>query len=115
VFEDVVVYAADPWHTPALASINRFYLQEVEPIDDDDDDDDLDPATVCTFAAGDGTGGTETRIDSAPSAQACAILVRETQPSANGATYSNTGGTDCYAEFGMTGRNDSASWQTCSW
>jgi hypothetical protein len=35
------------------------------------------------------------------------------KPEANGATYPTSGGTACYAEFGMTGNNDSAGWQTC--
>jgi len=33
VFDSVVVYAADPWHVPALASINRFFLQALEPVE----------------------------------------------------------------------------------
>ena len=107
VFADVVVYASDPWHTPARASIDRFYLQE------------LTPELNCTFSTGDGTGGTEVRVGTAASAQACATLVHQMEPSANGATYSSgpsmTASAECYAEFGMTGDNDSASWQSCMW
>ena len=37
------------------------------------------------------------------------------RPFANGATYSTGGSTtNCYAEFGMTGPNDSSAWQTCA-
>ena len=61
-----------------------------------------------------GTGGTESRVGDAPTPQACAALVQAEAPSANGATYSNTGGTGCYAEFGMTGQNSSSGWQTCT-
>ena len=43
----------------------------------------------------------------------CVALVMREEPAANGVTYSNTGGTACYAEFGMTGGNDSTTWQTC--
>ena len=67
----------------------------------------------CSFAPGDGTGGTESSVGDAADAQACAALVVEQEPTANGATYSNTGGTECYAEFGQTGNNDSGSWQNC--
>lgn len=72
-------------------------------------------ATVagCSFTTGDGTGGSESGIGDAANAQACAAMVAEQEPTANGATYSNTGGTECYAEFGQTGSNDSNSWQNC--
>ena len=53
-------------------------------------------------------------------AQSCATMVAEQRPDANGATYSNNGGTACYAEFGQTGStcepNSPAScsnWQNC--
>eukprot|EP01045_Picozoa_sp_COSAG04_P032164 COSAG04_NODE_6214_length_1383_cov_0.771028_1_plen_323_part_01 len=68
---------------------------------------------VCSFTAGDGSGGTEAGVGDADSAQECAAMVMRQEPGANGATYSNTGGTDCFAEFGMTGPSDSNSWQTC--
>eukprot|EP01043_Picozoa_sp_COSAG02_P040220 COSAG02_NODE_3236_length_7125_cov_3.709081_1_plen_704_part_10 len=68
---------------------------------------------ICTYVVGDGVGGSEVGIGNAPDPQACAALVLQVSPTANGATYSNTGGTQCYAEFGMTDNNDSASWQTC--
>merc|ERR1712127_502645 len=57
---------------------------------------------VCGFVQGDGVGGTEAGVGSAGDAQACAALVIANEPTANGATFSNTGGTGCYAEFGMT-------------
>ena len=68
---------------------------------------------VCAFVPGDGTGGSESWVGDAPDAQACAAMVQAQQPAANGATYSNDGGTACYAEFGMTGSNDSNGWQSC--
>ena len=43
----------------------------------------------------------------------CAALVASSRPSANGATYSATGGTACYAEFGMVAATPSSAWQTC--
>ena len=60
---------------------------------------------------GDGVGGTELGIGDASSPQECARMVRQMQPEANGATYSNTGGTLCYAEFGMTGTSTNAAWR----
>lgn len=70
-------------------------------------------ALSCEFEPGDGIGGTETHIGDAQTAQECMQMVHQEQPGANGATYSNTGGTACYAEFGMTGNNGNPSWQTC--
>ena len=60
----------------------------------------------CTFTPGDGTGGPEAWVGDVESAAACGELVHSTEPTANGATYSSDGGTDCYAEFGMTGPDD---------
>lgn len=68
---------------------------------------------LCIFFPGDGTGGTETQIGNAESAQACAALVLETDPTANGATFSTDGTGECFAEFGMTGRNGASSWESC--
>lgn len=69
---------------------------------------------VCIFSTGDGTGGSETQIGSAESAQACAALVLETEPTANGATYSTEGTGECYAEFGMAFIYPGAtSWESC--
>jgi hypothetical protein len=76
VFDDVVVYASDPWHVPARASINRFYMQTVRGMEE------------CVFSPGDGVGGTEVLVGVAPSEQACAALVHQQEPTANGATYS---------------------------
>ena len=67
----------------------------------------------CQFGVGDGTGGTETLVGDATSPGECAEMVQAAEPTANGATYSATGGTACYAEIGMTGLNGSAGWQTC--
>ena len=69
----------------------------------------------CAFVPGDGIGGSDSWVGDAPNAQACAAMVQAQQPTANGATYSNDGGTACYAEFGMTGSNDSSGWQSCMW
>ena len=44
---------------------------------------------------------------------ACVTMVLAMRPEANGATYSNSGGNACYAEFGMSTSNGLAAWQTC--
>ena len=70
--------------------------------------------SLCTFETGDGTGGTEEGLGDANSESECVSMVRQMRPNANGATYSAPGaGTSCFAEFGMTESNGSASWQTC--
>ena len=76
--------------------------------------------TRTVAADSDGTGGTEEMIGDTSDAQSCAMMVAEQRPDANGATYSNNGGTACYAEFGQTGStcepNSPAScsaWQNC--
>ena len=71
-----------------------------------------DLGTGCAWTTGDGVGGTEESLGAAPTPQACVQLVQQTRPEANGATY-RQGGTACYAEFGMTDTNGSASWITC--
>lgn len=61
-----------------------------------------------------GTGGTEEGVGNANSESECVSMIRQMRPAANGATYSAPGqGTNCYAEFGMTGGNGNAAWQTC--
>ena len=70
-------------------------------------------ALTCQFETGDGIGGTESLVGDAPTSEACMQMVHQQQPSANGVTYSNSGGLACYAEFGMTGNNGGAAWQTC--
>ena len=60
------------------------------------------PPGTCTFASGDGTGGTEKRLTTTPSKEDCEAYVKDKAPAANGATWS-TCGSDCYAEYGMTG------------
>jgi hypothetical protein len=62
----------------------------------------------CTFGPGNGVGGAEKLIGNATTREECAALVQESEPTANGATYSaagsaKLGGRACYAEFGMTG------------
>ena len=68
----------------------------------------------CSYTAGDGTGGTEAKIGSYSSADACARAVADGYPQANGATYSATPGNGaCYAEYSMTEHNDNPAWVTC--
>merc|ERR1712093_949108 len=68
----------------------------------------------CVYTVGDGTGGSEEMIGETPTREECVNLVLSRSPTANGATYStDPNNLNCYAEFGMTGPNDSASWQTC--
>ena len=68
----------------------------------------------CVYTVGDGTGGSEEMIGETPTREECVNLVLSMRPFANGATYStDPNNLNCYAEFGMTGPNDSASWQTC--
>ena len=59
---------------------------------------------------GDGIGGTEKKIGATTTANECASVVKENEPSANGATWGDGG---CYAEFGATGTNFNDEWQTC--
>ena len=56
---------------------------------------------VCKFMMGDGVGGPEEGLSAANNTVACAALVMDQRSEANGAIYSNSGGTGCYAEFGM--------------
>ena len=62
---------------------------------------------------GDGIGGTETRVGTAPSEAECVTMVVSEHPDANGATY-QVDGEACYAEFGMRGKNGNEGWQSCS-
>ena len=57
-----------------------------------------------------GAGGTEVYIGETDTDDECAYLVRNKEPSANGATW---GDGDCYAEFGATGKNGNGKWRTC--
>ena len=59
---------------------------------------------------GDGIGGTEKKIGATTTTNECASMVKENEPSANGATWGDGG---CYAEFGATGTNFNDEWQTC--
>ena len=69
--------------------------------------------TGCVFGMGDGIGGTETQVGTAPSEAECVTLVVSEHPDANGATY-QVDGEACYAEFGMRGKNGNEGWQSCS-
>ena len=68
---------------------------------------------VCIYIVADGDGSTETRVGDFGSELDCANAVRNQYPLANGATYSNVGGTSCYAEFGMHLANGNTQWRTC--
>ena len=70
------------------------------------------------WKVGDGTGGKEKGVGSAKTYLECIQLVREKEPTANGATIAvaNLGvhkkKAACYAEFNMTGSNGSASYKS---
>ena len=72
-------------------------------------------AFSCEYGTGNGVGGTETLVGSAPDRGTCANMVHASHPDANGARYSSesSDGDSCWAEFGMTGTNSDSSWQTC--
>ena len=72
-----------------------------------------DTLAPCEWKYGDGTGGSDERVGSYSSADACARAVRQTYPQANGATYGGAGGTQCFAEIGMSGFRRFESWRTC--
>ena len=59
---------------------------------------------------GDGTGGSEKYIGYVSSKKECTALVKSRAPTANGATMPKGGRGKCYAEYGMTGRNNSGYW-----
>ena len=62
------------------------------------------------FVTGDGIGGTEKKMGATSSKAECITKVKSSEPTANGATY---GRGTCWAEFGMTGPNSNADFQTC--
>ena len=57
-------------------------------------------------------GGTEEYLGEVASYQECVDMVRNQRPDANGVTVTTGGVGSCYAEFGMTGNNDSGSWES---
>ena len=72
------------------------------------------PLLVTCFVTGDGIGGSEKYLGTASNREQCIGMVKAREPTANGATFPNSGGSgSCYAEFGMTGASSSSSWQTC--
>ena len=74
------------------------------------------PVQGCAFIHGDGVDGREEYLGEADTPQACADLVAESRPTANGATISarrDEFGYSCYAEFGMAGTDDSVGWRSC--
>jgi hypothetical protein len=66
----------------------------------------------CVYRDGDGVGGHEEYLGQAQSEPACAHLVMNIAPSANGATF---GAHDraCYAEFDMSGVSASSLYRSC--
>ena len=62
------------------------------------------------FVNGDGIGGNEKKLGEVSTKEACIAKVKSEEPTANGATY---GRGKCWAEFGMTGANSNANFQTC--
>ena len=70
----------------------------------------------CEFGTGHGIGGSEKYLGTADSPELCVGMVTLQMPNATGVAYGVLGeGRDkeCYAEFGMTGRNDNYQWQSC--
>ena len=65
-----------------------------------------------TFQRGDGTGGHEEYLGSFNSYEECVAYIKLHRPTANGATISPGGAGSCYAEFDMTGDNDSSGWES---
>lgn len=68
----------------------------------------------CKFVVGKGKGGITKRlkIGKTDTDTECAQLVRNLEPSANGATW-RRGNRNCYAEFGATTQDDNHKYQTC--
>lgn len=67
----------------------------------------------CTFAAGDGDATSETYLGEESDPASCEARVIADAPTATGATYGGVTGTECWAEFGMTGIIDDPTFQTC--
>ena len=66
------------------------------------------------FVVGDGEGGTEKKLGVAANREECAELVKNREPNANGATFSNSAGPGkCFAEFEMSRVNENKKYQTC--
>ena len=77
-------------------------------------------STCPSFGVGDGVGGSEEYLGDFPTSAACVSAIQAQRPLANGATYPAAGSMvsgqpnhECYAEFGMTSKIDSAGWSTC--
>ena len=68
----------------------------------------------CEYSTGDGQGGSKLSLGSALSAANCAALVHAQEPTANGASFSASGDTECVARFGMTSILAATSgWESC--
>ena len=92
----------------------------------------LSTLETCTWLEGDAKGDSETFVGFTSTADECAVQVRSSQPTANGATWEETDNgngwhsgqpNECAAEFGATwictpgisGCNaDTAKWRTCA-
>ena len=62
---------------------------------------------------GDGIGGTEKKLGATATREECISMVKNREPTANGATFGGYGEGNCFAEFGMTGSNSNPIYQTC--
>ena len=71
-----------------------------------------DAGSSCTFAMGDGTGGTEKYLMTTQSKEDCETHVLANEAAANGVTW-GTSNLKCYAEYGMTGTKSSAGYMSC--
>ena len=67
----------------------------------------------CKFEQGDGQYGHEVHAGHAETPEQCAELVFQNHPTANGATFSASGGSDCYGEFDMERSDGNPDWLTC--
>ena len=73
----------------------------------------------CAFKDGDGTGGSEEKLedpDEYETAEECVNAVLEKKPGANGVTYGVLGDTrqkECFAEFKMEQSDGNSKWKSC--
>ena len=71
----------------------------------------------CAFKDGDGTGGSEEKLDGEyDTAEECVNAVLEKKPEANGVTYGVLGDTrekECFAEFKMEQSDGNSKWKSC--
>ena len=70
----------------------------------------------CEWKTGDGSGGSETNIGKVSNPAECVAKCKQHSQSGkkpNGVTVDSSTGTNCYCEYGQTGRNGAASWKNC--